>query len=104
MHYPMYKLNVMPFTGLDPLISKKKWWFPKGYPQFSSIDGFSRINHPAIGYPHLRKAPYLYHHWPLSRPKFQSRLRTPLDELAHQGHPSQSVRPLGRQPSGDRTK
>ena len=28
-----------------------------GYPLFSSIDGFSNLNHPAIGYPHLGHHP-----------------------------------------------
>ena len=38
MQYPMSKLNVMPFTGLDPLISKKNGGFLKGgYPQIIQI-------------------------------------------------------------------
>ena len=41
MQYPMSKLNVMPFTGLDPLISKKNGGFLKGTPS----------SHPSMDFP-----------------------------------------------------
>ena len=49
------------YQSITPI---KKCGFPKflGYPKLSSIyiDGNSLINHPAVGYPHLWRPPYMY--------------------------------------------
>ena len=58
-----------------------KWWYPQNTPKWSFLVGKPMV----VGYPHLRKPPYLNPTRPISRSRFQRRQHFgPLRKLANQ--------------------